>query len=145
MKLNRSLIVIIILLGVLGTSCLKDLNVKPKDPRIITSATVFDKPEAYKQFLAKLYSTMSLTGQKGEAGLPEVPAPDEGTTAFLRGYWALQEVTTDECINAWGDGGLVEYHGHTWSDQNSYVELMYQRLFTLLPRLINPVHFYPNK
>ncbi|RCH55696.1 RagB/SusD family nutrient uptake outer membrane protein [Mucilaginibacter hurinus] len=129
MKLNRSLAIIIILLGVLGTSCVKDLNVKPKDPRIITSATVFDKPEAYKQFLAKLYATLSLTGQKGESGLPEISAPDEGTTAFLRGYWALQEVTTDECINAWGDGGLVEYHGHAWSDQNSYVNLMYQRLF----------------
>src|SRR5690606_38227454 len=44
-------------------------------------------------------------------------------------YWAAQEVTTDECINAWGDGGLVEYHGHLWSDQNTYINLLYQRLF----------------
>jgi hypothetical protein len=129
MKLNRSFLTIILLTGVLGTSCLKDLDVKPKDPKIITSATVFDKPEAYKQFLAKLYSTLSLTGQKGESGLPEITAPDEGTTAFIRGWWNAQEVTTDECLNAWGDGGLVEYHGHAWSDQNSYIALMYQRLF----------------
>ncbi|RYY35577.1 MAG: RagB/SusD family nutrient uptake outer membrane protein [Sphingobacteriaceae bacterium] len=129
MKLNKKLLIAMLLSGVLGTSCMKSLDVKPQDPRIITSATVFDNPEAFKQFLAKLYATFSLTGQRGEAGLPEISAPDEGTTAFIRGYFAAQEVTTDECINAWGDGGLVEYHGHLWSDQNSYIKLMYQRLF----------------
>lgn len=129
MKLHKSILAIIFLSSILNTSCLKDLDITPKDPNIITSATVLDSPEAYKQFLAKLYSTLSLTGQRGESGLPEITAPDEGTTAFLRGYWSAQEVTTDECINAWGDGGLVEYHGHLWSDQNSYINLMYQRLF----------------
>lgn len=129
MKLHKSILAIIFLSGILNTSCLKDLDIIPKDPNIITSATILDSPESYKQFLAKLYSTLSLTGQRGESGLPEITAPDEGTTAFLRGYWSAQEVTTDECINAWGDGGLVEYHGHLWSDQNSYVSLMYQRLF----------------
>ncbi|MEO6149401.1 MAG: RagB/SusD family nutrient uptake outer membrane protein [Mucilaginibacter sp.] len=129
MKLNRSLLTIILLSGVLATSCLKDLDVVPKDPNIVSSATVFDKPEAYKQFLAKLYASLSLTGQKGEAGAAEISAPDEGTTSFIRSFWNMQEVTTDECINAWGDGGLVEYHGHIWSDQNDYIRIMYQRLF----------------
>jgi len=129
MKQHRSFLIIILLTGVVATSCLKDLDIKPEDPNIITSASVLDNPEAYKQFLAKLYATLSLTGQRGEAGSPEISAPDEGTTGFLRGYWAAQEVTTDEAINAWGDGGLVEYHGHLWSDQNSYVKLLYQRLF----------------
>lgn len=129
MKLHKSLLAIIFLSAILHTSCLKDLDILPKDPNITTSASVLDSPESYKQFLAKLYATLSLTGQRGESGSPEISAPDEGTTAFLRGYWAAQEVTTDECINAWGDGGLVEYHGHLWSDQNSYINLMYQRLF----------------
>lgn len=129
MKLQKSILSIFLLSATLITACKKDLDVKPKDPKIISSATVFDSPESYKQFLAKLYATLSLTGQKGEFGAAEISAPDEGTTAFLREYWSAQEATTDECINAWGDGGLVEYHGHNWSDQNSYVKLMYQRLF----------------
>jgi hypothetical protein len=129
MKLYQHIKYSVLGAALLVASCTKDLDVAPKDPRIISSASVFDDPNAYKQFLAKLYGSLALTGQRGESGLPEISAPDEGTTAFLRGYWAAQEVTTDECLNAWGDGGLVEYHGHNWSDQNSYVKLMYQRLF----------------
>lgn len=117
------------MLAILVAGCTKDLNTKPIDPRVNSSATVFDDPASYKEFLAKLYGSLALTGQKGQFGLPEISAGDEGTTAFLREYWAAQEVTTDECINAWGDGGLVEYHGGIWSDANSYVKLMYERLF----------------
>jgi hypothetical protein len=106
---------------------MKDLDVKPKDPTIISSATVFDDPQAYKQFLAKLYATLSLTGQRGESGLPEIAANDEGTTSFLREYWTNQESCTDENLNAWGDQS--EHHSHSWSSQNPYVTLMYQRLF----------------
>lgn len=118
-----------ILIIVVATSCSKKLDTKPIDPLITTSSTVFDNPAAYKQFMAKLYGSLTLTGQKGQAGAAEIQASDEGTTAFLRGYWAAQEVTTDECINAWGDGGLVEYHGGIWSDNNLYIKLMYERLF----------------
>jgi hypothetical protein len=113
----------------LTTGCTKKLDTKPIDPLVTTSATVFDDPAAYKQFLAKIYASLALSGQKGQFGAPEIQASDEGTTCFLREYWAAQEVTTDECINAWGDGGLVEYHGGIWSDNNLYVKLMYERLF----------------
>jgi hypothetical protein len=118
-----------IVIAVFATSCTKNLDSKPIDPLVSTSATVFDSPAAYKQFLAKIYGSMAVTGQKGQAGAAEIQASDEGTTGFLREYWAAQEVTTDEAINAWGDGGLVEYHGGIWSDDNLYVKLMYERLF----------------
>jgi hypothetical protein len=111
------------------SSCTKKLDTKPIDPLVTTSATLLDNPANYKQFLAKLYGSLALSGQKGQFGAPEIQASDEGTTCFLREYWAAQEVTTDECINAWGDGGLVEYHGGIWSDNNLYVQLMYQRIF----------------
>ncbi|MES2454691.1 MAG: RagB/SusD family nutrient uptake outer membrane protein [Bacteroidota bacterium] len=127
MKLNQSLIIIIGFTGLLFSSCMKDLDVKPKDSTIISSATVFDDPASYKQFLAKLYATLSLTGQRGEAGLPEIQANDEGTTSFLREFWTNQESSTDENLNAWGD--QTEHHSHSWSDQNPYVKLMYQRLY----------------
>ena len=127
-KMQKYIVLSFITFGLLA-SCTKDLNTTPKDKNSITSASVFDDPAAYKQFLAKLYGSLTLTGQRGESGLPEISAPDEGTTSFLREYWSAQEVTTDECLNAWGDPGLVEYHGHIWSDANPYVKLMYQRIF----------------
>jgi hypothetical protein len=129
MKILKTLSIQAVLITLIATSCTKQLNTKPIDPLVTTSATIFDTPASYKQFLAKIYGSLALTGQKGQSGAAEISAPDEGTTAFLREYWAAQEVTTDECLNAWGDGGLVEYHGGIWSDKNSYIQLMYQRLF----------------
>lgn len=111
------------------SSCLKDLDTEPLDKSTTTSATVFDNPEAYKMMLAKLYGAFTLTGQQGQYGKPEIEAMDEGTTSFLRTYWSAQEVTTDECINAWTDPGLDEFHGLRWSDANLYVKLLYQRIF----------------
>ena len=129
MKVLKVLTLQAIMIVVFATSCTKKLDTKPIDPLVTTSATLLDKPAAYKEFLAKLYGSLALSGQKGQFGAPEIQASDEGTTCFLREYWAAQEVTTDECINAWGDGGLVEYHGGIWSDGNLYVQLMYERLF----------------
>jgi hypothetical protein len=129
MKAYKIFTIQAVMIVMLATSCTKKLDTKPIDPLVTTSATVFDNPASYKQFLAKLYGSLALSGQKGQFGAPEIQASDEGTTCFLREYWAAQEVTTDECINAWGDGGLVEYHGGNWSDGNLYVQLMYERLF----------------
>jgi hypothetical protein len=115
--------------SLLLTSCVNDLDTEPLNKRVTTAATVFKDPASFKEFLAKLYGAMTLTGQRGEYGQPEISAPDEGTTSFIRTYWSAQEITTDECLNAWGDPGLVEFHGHSWSEQNSYVQLLYQRIF----------------
>lgn len=129
MKIFKVLTTWGLMIVMFATSCSKKLDTKPIDPLVTTSATLFDNPASYKEFLAKLYGSLALSGQKGQFGAPEIQASDEGTTCFLREYWAAQEVTTDECLNAWGDGGLVEYHGGIWSDNNLYVQLMYQRLF----------------
>jgi hypothetical protein len=129
MKSYKIFTIPVIMMVMFTISCTKDLNTKPIDPLVTTSADVFDSPAAYKQFLAKLYGSLCLTGQQGGAGKPEIQANDEGTTGFMREYWAAEEVTTDECINAWGDGGLVEYHGGIWSDNNLYIQLMYERFF----------------
>ena len=117
------------LLTIMLSSCIGDLDQKPLNKQIVTSENVFDKPESYKEFLAKLYGSLTLTGQRGEYGKPEIPAPDEGTTSFLRTFWSMQELTTDEAITAWGDAGLMEFNGHSWSAKNGYVQLLYQRIF----------------
>ena len=52
------------------TSCADDLNISSIDPQ--TSSTYEDM-----QLLAKIYSTMGLTGQKGPAGNSDISS-DEG-------------------------------------------------------------------
>jgi starch-binding outer membrane protein, SusD/RagB family len=110
-------------------SCINDLDQEPLNKKVFTSDRVYSNPESYKQFLAKLYGALTLTGQRGEYGQAEIPAPDEGTTSFLRTYWSVQELTTDEAVTAWADAGLMEFNAHSWSSQNGYVQLLYQRIF----------------
>lgn len=129
MKLYKLSITLVMMLCLLMTACLNDLDTAPLNQQIITSKNVFDDPASYKEFLAKLYGVLTLTGQRGEYGQPEISADDEGTTSFLRGYFAIQELTTDECISAWGDAGLNDFRAHTWSAQNGYIQLLYQRVF----------------
>ncbi len=114
---------------VLISSCTKDLNTVPINPLVTTSGNVFNTPESYKQALAKLYASMAVSGQNIAFSDNDIQASDQGTACFLREYWAAEEATTDECLNAWGDPGLVEYHGGIWSDANLYVQLMYERIF----------------
>jgi starch-binding outer membrane protein, SusD/RagB family len=129
MKRNKIFSVLTIAMSLSMTACFNDLDTEPLNRQITTSNEVFKDPASYKEFLAKLYSSLTSTGQRGEYGQPEIPAPDEGTTSFMRTYWSAQEITTDECLNAWGDPGLVEFHGHNWSEQNYYNQLLYQRIF----------------
>jgi hypothetical protein len=128
--MNRRIISIISAAFLIGaSSCIGDLDTEPLNKRLTSSASIFKDPASYKEFLAKLYASMTSTGQRGEYGMPEISAPDEGTTSFMRTYWSIQEITTDECISAWGDPGLIELHGHNWSERNDYIKLLYQRVF----------------
>lgn len=111
------------------TSCLDDLNTEPLSDQVINGATVFDTEEGYKQFLAKLYGSLTLTGQQGEFGNPEIANPDEGETSFLRTYWSAQEITTDEAISSWNDPKIQTFNFQTWGDQNALLSLLYQRIY----------------
>lgn len=112
------------------TSCLNDLNTIPLDDEVTSSATVYDNPEAYRQVLAKCYAGYVTTGQEGPAGQGDVGGIDEGFSSYLRGYWNLQELTTDEAITAWsGDDGLLDLHFHNWTSNNDFVKAFYYRVF----------------
>lgn len=129
MKRYRFKLLTLAMSAVTLASCLDDLNTEPLNERISTSASVFRDADAYKEFLAKLYGSLTLTGQRGEFGMPEIPNPDEGETSFMRMYWSAQEIPTDECIGAWANVGVIELRGTSWSAQNPYNQLLYQRVF----------------
>jgi hypothetical protein len=120
---------VVALTGILMTSCFNDLDTEPLNKQITTSVSAFKDPASYKQFLAKLYGALTLTGQTGPFGNAEIPNNDEGETSFLRMYWSAQETPTDECNLAWGSPSTDELRYTSSSDQSDYNRLMYERIF----------------
>lgn len=121
--------ILLVVSMVFAISCVKDLDVTPIDENLVTSATVFDSPEAYKQALAKLYASFAVSGQQGPAGQPDIAGIDEGFSNYLRQFWNCQELTTDEAVMAWNDATIKDFHWHTWSPNDVFIAAMYSRIF----------------
>ncbi|WP_339755827.1 RagB/SusD family nutrient uptake outer membrane protein [uncultured Winogradskyella sp.] len=120
-------ILVVFTLAFFMQSCEDRLNLQPEDSRLVGDAA-FEDPAAYKQFLAKLYAGISLSGQEGPAGAPDLVGLDEGFSNYLRLYWKMQELTTDEAVIAWNDGTIQDLHGQVWTSGNEFIRTMYSRL-----------------
>jgi len=87
----------------------------------------------YKQALAKVYGAFALTGNVGGTGSRDIPSQiiaDEGNSDFLRLYWNLQELTTDEAAWTWqNDAGIRGLKELNWSSGNPIVSGLYYRSF----------------
>lgn len=128
MKKYKILSSALIVAALMMSSCLKDLNVVPLDPKITTSATVYNDPAAYKQGLAKLYATLAISGQQGPSGQPDIAGIDEGFGNYLRQYWNCQELTTDEAVMAWNDATIKNFHWQTWAPSDVFIGAVYSRI-----------------
>jgi hypothetical protein len=131
MKFNSLKILSLFLLGcaMFAVSCFKDLDTVPLNKDVSTSANVYDSPEAYKQVLAKLYSGLAVSGQKGPAGLPDISGIDEGFSTYLRQFWKAQELPTDEAVIGWNDGTIQDFHQQDWDANSEFISAMYNRIF----------------
>ncbi len=127
MKRFNILFFLVLVLGL--SSCYGDLDTVPLDPEEITSATVYDNPESYKQVLAKLYAGQAVSGQEGPAGQPDIAGIDEGFGQYLRGYWYHQELSTDEAIIGWNDQTIKDFHDQSWSAGDGFIYAFYSRIF----------------
>lgn len=103
------------------SSCLGDLDLKPIDDNVIQLSDFKDNPQYYTQLLAKVYAGLAVSGQEGPAGNPDIQGFDEGQAQYLRAYWNLQELPTDEAVLGWNDAGLPELSMSTWSAANGFV------------------------
>ncbi|MEZ4855604.1 MAG: RagB/SusD family nutrient uptake outer membrane protein [Gelidibacter sp.] len=108
-------------------SCESDLDLQPEDNRL-TADVAFSDPTAYKAFLAKIYAGISVSGQQGPAGDADLSGLDEGFSNYLRLYWSMQELTTDEAIIGWNDGTIKDLHSQTWTSGNEFIRTMYSRI-----------------
>lgn len=114
----------VLLIAALGCG---DLTVAPRST--VTDAALFADPAAYRSFLAKLYAGLAVTGQEGPAGQADIQGIDEGFSQYIRGYWQMQELPTDEVIIGWGDIGLPELNTQLWSASNPFINAMFSRIF----------------
>jgi starch-binding outer membrane protein, SusD/RagB family len=94
----------------------------------ITDVTYFDDPSSYRAFLARIYSGLAVSGQRGPSGDRDIEGIDEGFSQYLRLYWEMQELPTDEAVLAWGDPGIPETNTQLWASNNPFVVAMYYRV-----------------
>lgn len=113
------------------SSCLKDLDRTPFYG--LNTESVYSDADNYIEVLAKLYAGFSTTGNQGPAGKPDIGGIDEGFSNYVRVYWNLQELPTDEAVCAWNDPGIPELHEMSWSSDNSWIKGMYYRFYFQIP------------
>lgn len=128
MKSYKIKSIAVLFAALMVTSCVKDLNLTPKDPNIVTSLTVYNTPSAYKEGLAKLYATFALSGQQGPSGQADIAGIDEGFSNYLRQYWNAQELSTDEAVMAWNDASIKDFHWQTWAPNDVFIAAIYSRI-----------------
>ncbi|MBK8567336.1 MAG: RagB/SusD family nutrient uptake outer membrane protein [Saprospiraceae bacterium] len=114
---------------VVFSSCFKDLDTVPTDKDELTSAAVYDDPANYKKVLARLYAGLAVTGQQGPAGQADISGIDEGFGQYLRMYWYLQELSTDEAVIGWNDATIKDFHEQDWNADDGFIYACYSRIF----------------
>lgn len=129
-NLKYNLYILFLSLGVISfTSCTDDLDQSnPNSESLLSAEEVFQNPESYVQFLAKLYAGLATTGQQGPAGNPDITGIDEGESQYVRGYWVMQELTTDEAVIGWNDKTIKDFHNQTWTAGDLFINATFSRL-----------------
>ncbi len=113
----------------ISTSCVDDLNTEPLTDNILTPDKAWQNPDSYEQFVAKIYAGFSISGNEGPAGMPDMTASDQGEATFLRSYWNLQQLGTDEVIGAWDNETLRGLQFNQWNSNNHFILLNYTRIY----------------
>ena len=127
--MNKIHIAILSLIILAFVNC-TDLNIEPQNS--IGADQALQDPQLTEAFLAKVYAALSLTGQIGPFGDPDIKGFDEGGSQYLRAYWKLQELPTDEAVIAWGDGTLQSLNTQTWTDTENFSEALYNQAYFLI-------------
>lgn len=100
----RTIAGLMLILFMMG-SCIYDLDRFPTNG--ITNDLQYSTIDGYKQSLVTIYSTLSYSD-------------------FLRNFWNMQELTTDEAVSTWDDDGILSYHIFNWTADNISNERVYR-------------------
>ena len=112
-------------------SCVGDLDQMPKDPNTTTPGNFKDDPKKYlSEVMAKCYSSLAVSGQKGPGGDSDISGLDGGASNWTRVIFMLNEFTTDEVSWIWPDVGVFDLCTGTWGSSNGNLYGAYGRFYT---------------
>lgn len=117
----------VVLLAGLFAACTKDLERTPRYG--LTTDVLYKDLAGYRAALAKIYGGLALTGNNGPDGAGDLGGIDEGFSSYLRNYWNLQELTTDEAVIAWNDQTIKDLHEMDWTPADVFNRALYSRIF----------------
>lgn len=106
------------------SSCLDDLNRYPTND--ITSEKVYSTFLGYKQVMAKVYGAYSQVGND-LVSKDDITMGDGASADFVRCFFNLQSLTTEEAICTWTDSGIPDLNFMNWSSSNTFISGLYYR------------------
>lgn len=80
----------------------------------------------YKQVMAKVYGAYSQVGND-LASKDDITMGDGASADFVRCFFNLQSLTTEEAICTWTDSGIPDLNFMNWSSSNTFISGLYYR------------------
>jgi hypothetical protein len=119
----------IMALAILGfVSCVDDLNQMPHIEA--TSVSVYEQAANYKSVLAKLYASFVISGQEKGGGNADIASDNGENSDYLRIYFNLQEVPTEEIAYTWLEGNNMTNIAYMkWEATDIWASDMYYRIY----------------
>lgn len=114
--------------SMLIVSCAKKLDLFPQND--FTSERAYATPGGYKQVLAKIYGSLSASGNTGpnDGGGADITGLDQGSQiAFIRSFFTNQELPTDEAVCFWNDQTIKNLHNFSWTSDDPFLKGTYAR------------------
>jgi len=129
--MKKTYIYLLILIGFIQvfSGCMSDLNTEPLTNNVLLPEKAWKDTTSYDQFIAKIYAGLALSGNEGAFGYPDITATDQGEATFLRSYWNLQELGTDEVIGTEDNETIRGLQFCQWNSSNNFVNLNYTRIY----------------
>jgi len=112
-------------IAALSVSCKDVLDLSPRND--ITADQVYATAEGYKEAFLKVYGSLTMTGGNGDSS-SDLGGLDASQSDFLRVYWNVQQLTSDETLCGWPDVGIPDLGYGTPNPDNVFVKGLYTRL-----------------
>jgi hypothetical protein len=111
-----------------GASCVDDLDQMPHIEA--TSISVYEQAAGYKSVLAKLYASFVISGQEKGGGNADIASDNGENSDYLRIYFNLQEVPTEEIAYTWLEGNNMTNIAYMkWEATDIWVSDMYYHIY----------------
>ena len=124
---SKVLLPLALIISVFAVTACDNAGVEPKG--LAAADNIFQEEGAYRSYLAKLYAGLNVTGQEGPFGDADIQGiADEGFSQYVRLWWQLQELPTDEAVLAYNDAPVQDVNQGAWGATNGFVSGMYSRV-----------------